>query len=384
MIQRNLGALRCGLTLASLLSGALFLAAGCRQPAAPPPPPAAEAAQKEFFAGDEACESCHPNSFLDHQNSHHAHSLRVADAENLGKLAPPVGRISGTEYAIVKEGSLYYFANWKNPSERRKLDLALGSGKLGITYVSFMDEKSLMELRMSYFPGQNIWYITPGQEEMFDNHLGFVHNEKLARQCMGCHTITVPQQKTRPEERFFGIGCESCHGPAGAHAERMKAAVAQGKPLYDPHISKLGRLKASKLMEICGKCHRSPNAVGTSGLEISMTQRFQVYGLMQSPCYQKSGDTLSCLTCHDPHKNASKDHKDYESACLSCHGGKPTGMEPTPAVPSKPCPVNPRDKCIGCHMPTRKVFPGSKVPISMADHLIWAYGKKRKPLSEQP
>jgi hypothetical protein len=44
-----------------------------------------------------------------------------------------------------------------------------------------------------------------------------------------------------------------------------------------------------------------------------------------------------------------------------------------PVVPHKVCPVNPRGKCIGCHMPSRQVFPRSGINVSMADHLIWAY-----------
>ena len=108
-----------------------------------------------------------------------------------------------------------------------------------------------------------------------------------------------------------------------------------------------------------------------------MTQRFQPYGLMQSPCFQKSGDRLSCVSCHDPHTNVSTDRRTYEKACLNCHG-VPASLHPDSktSVQSKPCPVNPREKCVECHMPTRKVFANSTLPIAMADHLIWAYRKK--------
>jgi hypothetical protein len=41
------------------------------------------------------------------------------------------------------------------------------------------------------------------------------------------------------------------------------------------------------------------------------------------------------------------------------------------------CPVNPRGHCIPCHMPARQLFPDTRIPIAMADHLILAYRHKR-------
>jgi hypothetical protein len=152
---------------------------------------------------------------------------------------------------------------------------------------------------------------------------------------------------------------------------------------------RIGTQKASVINEMCGKCHRAGANVGTNGDEVTMTQRFQPYGLMQSACYQKSGDTLSCITCHSPHENTSRNPKDFEAACLRCHSNSTAphaGPASVAAATPKAaiCPVNPRTGCIGCHMPKRKVFPSSQIPISMADHLIWAYRSKKASTGVQP
>ena len=36
---------------------------------------------------------------------------------------------------------------------------------------------------------------------------------------------------------------------------------------------------------------------------VAQTQRFQPYGLMKSACFLKSGNRLSCSTCHNPHRD---------------------------------------------------------------------------------
>lgn len=379
--HRTRAILLIGTLLLPMLTLLLLLAAGCSHgPASPPPTPQKAAAAGAEFVDEAECHACHADICRTYTATHHAHTLRVADRAALGALAPPAQAIPGTAYSIRADGDLLRFLAPSGKEKERTMDLALGSGKLGMTYVSLNADNTLTELRMSWYPSRKTWYLTPGQEGLANNEPGELNQPDAARACLGCHAVTVPANGIRPEEKFFGVGCQSCHGPASAHV-----AAAKAGQFSDLHIERMGTWDATRINEMCGRCHRNPSKVGTSGDEVTMTQRFQPYGLMQSPCFQKSGGKLSCVTCHHPHDNVATNPRTYEAACLKCHSPSPThAADNASAPPNRVCPVNPKEKCIGCHMPTRKVFPVSQIPIAMADHLIWAYHEKKPEIFGHP
>lgn len=325
-----------------------------------------------LFASETECAPCHADIAKAHKSGRHATSLHFADVKTLGRLAPRTGPIKESDYYVQQQGDRLLFGNDGSAEKTRTIDLAFGSGKIGITYVALKGDESLEEMRMSYVPKKGHWYTTPGQEDLWDHDLGYTHTGETARACLGCHTSTLPTTSLRPETQFLGVGCQACHGPAAAHV-----AAAKSGQLTNLGIERASQWSPSKINEVCGKCHRSFSAVGTTGNEITMTQRFQAYGLEQSPCFQKSGGRLSCLSCHNAHTDVSKDTHSYEAVCLKCHGpAAPAANDPL-AVRSKVCPVNAKAKCVGCHMPERQVFPRSGIVVPMADHLIWAYRDKK-------
>ena len=76
------------------------------------------------------------------------------------------------------------------------------------------------------------------------------------------------------------------------------------------------------------------------------------YSMTLSKCYRASQGRLSCITCHDPHVEPSREDapKYFASKCLTCHTNQScklpieTRMQKTPA-----------NDCIGCHMPKRDI-----------------------------
>ena len=348
-----------GLCLAA--TAALVLLAACRdkRPTVSKTQPIQVA---NSFVGNEDCRECHPNAFEEHRDSRHNMTLRRMDRQELGKQSPPVGKIPNSAYSLVSMGNGFGFGLTDGP--KHQLQLVFGSGKSGMAFASIPAAGVFAEARMSFYPATRRWFITPGQQNISDRVIGNMMRGKPARQCLECHTVTLPADTLMPEKKFFGVGCESCHGAGGAHVAAMRAG-----DLARLQMPKLKTMGGAAMNDLCGRCHRTEKAVIENDLEKKHTNLFQAHGLAQSACFRKSKDRLTCITCHAPHRDASTDERSYVKTCLSCHGSS----QSTPmadAVAAKVCPVNPSDKCVGCHMPkiNESLFPGQ--PRNIADHYI--------------
>jgi hypothetical protein len=167
-----------------------------------------------------------------------------------------------------------------------------------------------------------------------------------------------------PEAADHAIGCERCHGPGGHHV----AAVAAGFSSLE--TAGPGESSGAAINEMCGKCHsmHRPEVISAPRTD-PVWNRFQALALTWSRCFKESEGKLSCVTCHDPHRNRETSPARNEAKCLGCHGSpkaNPTASKrsPTSTARGKPatgkddstraqtvCPVNPTRGCIECHMP---------------------------------
>jgi hypothetical protein len=355
---------------------AIVIIAGCvhKEPAAVPAKrtAAASAPLEGPFVGNEACRECHAAEFASHAASAHAATLHRVGAPGAAAKDPPLGKIASTDMTVGRRGERIVMTLDGEPGYALPLTFALGSGKTGITYISVLDDDRIIEVRKSYFPRSRAWYTTPGHREDTPKTVGTVYSREMAAQCILCHAVKAALRVDTLDSRLFGVGCESCHGPGDLHVAAMRSGERG-----DIHMPRLSTLPPKELNVMCGRCHRNVSDVAGPGMQGSAvhatdgksdTHRFQPFGIMTSRCYLKSGGKLSCLACHDPHADASRDMARYESACLSCHGG-PSGGIHAPAG-GKKCPVNPTGGCIPCHMPFRPLFKNGTPPVQMADHRI--------------
>src|SRR5438874_4092766 len=127
------------------------------------------------------------------------------------------------------------------------------------------------------------WFVTPGQEQISSRSLGNMTRGEPARQCLGCHTVTLPVSGLMPEKKFMGVGCESCHGAGGAHVAAMMAGSTG-----DLHMQRLGGLGGAEVNQLCGRCHRTEQAVIEKNLSRNHTDLFQAHGISQSRCFRES------------------------------------------------------------------------------------------------
>ena len=127
----------------------------------------------------------------------------------------------------------------------------------------------------------------------------------------------------------------------------------------------------------CADCHivglksqieqapEDPQFVRSTGVTMSMSR-----------CYTESNGGMSCLTCHDPHREAEHSAVFYEGKCLTCHSGRSpqpvSAVTVTTSVKGAVCPVNPAKDCLGCHMPK---IPVPTLHTTLTDHYIRVHRK---------
>ena len=73
------------------------------------------------------------------------------------------------------------------------------------------------------------------------------------------------------------------------------------------------------------------------------------YGMLsQSKCFLES-KTMDCISCHNPHKDATEGLLYYSQKCMSCHSEINKNFCTTKTLPG----ISLKDNCIDCHMPKK-------------------------------
>jgi predicted CXXCH cytochrome family protein len=261
-------------------------------------------------------------------------------------------------YSVAVTGAgLEYSVAQGSQKLSRKLDWVMGAGDLGHTFLYQVDGRWYQSLATFYLDRAQLDITTgltrdPGSD--LEAALGVKLSAEDARKCFGCHTVhATTSQGFNPRHAEAGVGCEACHGPAGAHAANAKTAV------FDP-----AKLSPSDSNDFCGACHRSAGDVAAFSNDVVAAStalvRFQPYRLEESKCWRATQDArLTCVACHDPHQPLNRNLVSYDKKCLQCHT---SGLEHAARV----CP-RASSGCVQCHMPKVNV---ASMHGDFTDHFI--------------
>jgi predicted CXXCH cytochrome family protein len=333
---------------------------------------------------DAVCAGCHQKIYDSYRTTPMARASGPA-AEGLlpGEFTHA---LSGVHYRLLLRDGAAWLSYDRGQTLHGEIELKyfIGSGQRGRTYL-FQKEGFWFESPINWYSKQRVWDMNPKSLDAREMPLTL----KVDEACLHCHTSGV--QRTLgavnhfPQPPFLhgGIGCESCHGDATAH-------VASGGtgPVINP-----AKLAATKRDSVCLQCHlEGEMAVNKAGRSLAdfhpgddlsdcvthfvrlgetgpngrATSQWEA--LLQSACKRKSGDRLTCTTCHDPHGSPSEAERVtyFRNRCLTCHG--------SPAFVSKHHPDQP--DCSACHMPREKTEDVAHEQVT--DHRI-----QRRPGSSQ-
>jgi hypothetical protein len=346
------------------------------------------------YAGSLVCAKCH-TSEASQLSTPMARALEAAAECDILRAHPRLAfRTGAYSYKITRQGNTSTYtvtdghANLSEP-----ILWAFGLGEAGQTYV-FKHNGSYYESRVSFFNDTHGLDFTLGASRSvptsLDEAAGRVMHAADEQACFGCHsTGAVSGSRLEVERMTPGVTCESCHGPGAEHV----AAVQSGNP-GPSHIFNPGKLNRGDLADFCGSCHRSWMQVELMHLKSIQNVRFQPYRLALSKCFDQDDPRISCLACHDPHRNAKREPASYDAKCLACHqssaerasagraasaGSRPPVSRPavlrkdasgaslqTKQVLASACPVVQRS-CVTCHMP-KYSLPGAH--FKFTDHRI--------------
>ena len=281
------------------------------------------------------------------------------------------GKLYQTEYESGAAGQEIY-------RDSRELEWIIGAGANGFGGLLEQDGY-LFQAPLSFYTKPQSWGLSPGYE--FGNP-GF--NRPILPACIFCHSgrpNAIPAGNGRFENPPFSelaIGCENCHGPGLSHVLAMQMGF-QNYQGHDPTIVNPAHLSSVLADNICMSCHQTgdvrvlktgkdfkdfrPGTPLDDTLSILMVppQRESppqsdllehYYSMTLSKCYRASGGGLSCISCHDPHVEPSREEAPayFKKKCMTCHTEKSCTLALEVRQHQQP-----PDDCAGCHMPRRDV-----------------------------
>ncbi len=286
------------------------------------------------------CASCHPAQALPQPQTSMARALLLTGANDTLKAHPNLTFRNGSyTYSIeTRFGESVYSVSDGTGTLAAPIRYTLGVGSQ--TYVYERSGK-LYESFVSYYPKIGGLDVTMGDQKLsphtLEEALGRELSERDSKACFGCHsTGALADDRLNFATLKPGVTCDHCHATASAHLE----AISRGKLESVP--KRLSKMPAEDLSNFCGQCHRSWETVVRNRWRGEINVRFQPYRLANSKCFDGADARISCITCHDPHKEVVRESSVYDTKCLACHGDRNAS--------TRACPVA-KENCVNCHMP---------------------------------
>jgi hypothetical protein len=337
--------------------------------------PTQNGTSRSEYVGSDACASCHAAKVASQKTTPMAQNAMHSDDSTILHAHPEMKFAVGRYRYEIKTGgkhSLYTVTDGDHTTSATLL-WAFGVGRAAQSYLFKKADGNFYEARVTYFDTLKTIDFTPARALASPKNIDEAMYRPMGAaeigRCFACHTTaSTIGEKFDEKNLMLGVTCEACHGAAARHVASARGAMVAGatagiqpamldvaqpadtaqhdatqKEIFNP-----AKLNPVDSVDFCGACHGAWWDVKLSGVTGVSTARSQPYRLEESKCWGKGDARLTCIACHDPHKQLQTDPSAYDEVCESCHvtnAHDPT----TPDHPGKFCPANTKN-CISCHM----------------------------------
>ncbi len=334
------------------------------------------------YAGSESCIQCHKTQSESAFHNSHFKATTPATKENiLGHFKN--GRNifvydKDTKLVMEERNDTMYQVLYKNNKEVKAYPFEVLFGTKHAQTSAYWKNHYTFELPISYYKSINAWATSPGYSATSTNF-----ERQIDKECYGCHSSNMASRyittssdsitfMSMEVEDFmnkktlvYGIDCERCHGPAKKHVQ-THLKFPDLKLAKD--IVSFKKLTRQQKIDACALCHSGNDKAKIKsrfqfkpGDNLSSYFRdipgsrdsihYDVHGnqlglLSQSKCFKKS-EKMDCMTCHNPHEDASQNLASYSKICMSCHQETKHSQMTLNTKAGKLLANN----CVECHMP---------------------------------
>lgn len=346
------------------------------------------------YVGMEACRQCHVDKYETFIHTGMGQSFDKATQEksagNFSKHTTVYDKYSGFYYTPFWQDSNMMVMEYRLASKDtvykriEKIDFIVGSGQHTNSHIANTNGY-LHQIPITYYTQTGKWDLPPGYENGYNSRF----SRTIGIECMSCHN-SYPEFVNGSENKFTripdGINCERCHGPGEIHVkEKLSGKIINTTENIDYTIVNPAKLTIELQIDVCQRCHLQGNSVlkdGRSFLDfkpgMKLSSVFDVFlpkfkgdnndfimashadRMKMSRCFTESikksetrnnkDKTLTCITCHNPHKSVKiTGNEIFNSACSHCHNNNSSVSTLTCSADIKQR-ESKKDNCIKCHM----------------------------------
>jgi len=293
---------------------------------------------------------------------------------------------NGATYRFSRDGARWLVQTEGPDGESDTYEIAYTFGWEPLQqYLVELDKGRLQALTVSWDTERNRWFDLAEPDVQPGDPLHWTGRDfNWNFRCADCHSTNLVRNYD-PETDSYAttwsdvtVGCQACHGPAGAHVAWAEKAVGADDA---PAPVDLGFVKSMSdpeaMIDTCAQCHSRRRQITdhpvaghafldhyapellSEGLYFpdgQIDDEVYVYGsFLQSRMYAEG---VVCTDCHDPHSGTL--YADGNAVCLACHSETPPdrfpGIRPLPydsPAHHFHAAGEPGSFCVDCHMPAR-------------------------------